>query len=132
MIQAMLRNAVLLKKNSPLGTRACASDEQPFLAPGKAKVRVCSVTGVCVPAGRMTVTQEQVLFATCAYYSTLISCHHLRLLESSLRVATLCKPPIKLVKPQTTADLEERADEGDSLGGREQLNEEARFNGQLT
>jgi len=37
------------------------------------------------------------------------------------------------VKPQTIADLEEGADKGDSLGGREQqLNEEARFNEQLT
>jgi hypothetical protein len=64
-------------------------------------------------------------------YSNIIS-HHLNLLESSLRVATLTTPPIKLVKPQT-ADSEERADEGDSLGGREQqMNEEARFNEQLT
>jgi len=67
------------------------------------------------------------------YYSTPTSCQHLSLLESSLRIATLTKPPIKLVKPQTTADLEERADEGDSLGGRvQQLNEGARFNEQLT
>jgi len=67
------------------------------------------------------------------YYSTPISCQHLNLLESSLRVATLTKPPITLVKSETTADLEERANEDDSLGGQEQQpNEEARFNEQLT
>jgi len=81
----------------------------------------------------MTVTQAQVLFATCTITLLQYLVIHLNLLESSLRVATLTKPPIKLVKPETTADLEERADEGDSLGGTEQQpNEEARFNEQLT
>jgi hypothetical protein len=75
----------------------------------------------------MTVTQEHVLFATSPI--TLLQYHQ----SSPQSPGILTSRRHSDQAADEVGDLEEGADEGDSLGGREQhMNKEARFNEQLT